>query len=397
MEFTISSRAKNLTYALIGIGLIGTIIGVFTDHSEFHQRTWSNLLINGFFFLAISLGALFLLALQYATESAYGVVMKRVLEGVMSYIPIGSIVMVLILLMGSLHVHHLFHWMDPEVMNPESDHYDELIANKSAYLNQPFFWIRTLLYCITFIIFARAFRKRSLLEDQVGGTEIHFTNYRRGALFLVFFAVFSSTMSWDWLMSLDPHWFSTLYGWYVFSGMWVSAIIVIIMVIFYLQSLGHLKNVNDSHIHDLGKWMFAISFLWSYLWFFQFMLIWYANIPEEVTYFKFRIDHYNTPFFLMFAINFILPMLFLMSREAKRHKKMLVIVGLTIFVGHWFDTFVLVMPGTVGEHWHYGILEIGMFLLFIGVFIQVVLNALTKAPLQPVHHPYLEESIHHHI
>lgn len=392
MEFTISKKAKNVTYGLMGIGLLGTIIGAIMDHSEHHSRIWANLLVDGFFFFAIGLGALFLLALQYATESGYGVVMKRVVEGVMSYIPIGGAVMVLILLLGTFNVHHLYQWMDADVVA-----HDHHIAAKGAYLNKAFFWIRTIAYMATFVIFARAFRKRSLLEDQVGGTEIHFINYRRGALFLVFFAVFSSTMSWDYLMSIDAHWYSTLFGWYVFSGMWVSAIIVIIMLIFYLQSQGHLKNVNDSHIHDMGKWMFAISFLWSYLWYFQFMLIWYADIPEEVTYFKFRIEHYKTLMFVMFAINFILPMLFLMSREAKRHKKMLVIIGLAIFIGHWFDMFVMVMPGTVGEHWHYGMLEIGMFLLFLGIFIQVVLNALTKAPLQPVHHPYLEESIHHHI
>jgi len=392
MEFTISNRAKNFSFALIGVGLVGTIAGFFMDHSEHHQQFWANLLVNGFFFFAIAIAALFMLALQYATESAWGVVTKRVYEAVMSYIPVGSIFLLIVLIAGSLHLNHLYHWMDPEVAK-----HDELIANKGAFLNLPFFWVRTLVYIATFILFARSFRKRSLLEDQVGGTDIHFKNYRQGALFLVFFAVFSSTLSWDWLMSIDTHWFSTLYGWYVFSGMWVSAIIVIILTVFYLQSQGHLKVVNESHIHDLGKWLFAISFLWSYLWFFQFMLIWYSNIPEEVTYFMFRIEHYKVPFFLMFAINFVLPMLFLMSRESKRQRTLLTIIALVLFIGHWFDTYLLVMPGTMFAEQHYGILEVGMFLAFLGLFMFVVLRALTKAPLMPVHHPYLEESIHHHI
>jgi hypothetical protein len=196
-------------------------------------------------------------------------------------------------------------------------------------------------------------------------------------------------------MSLEPHWFSTLYGWYVFSGMWVTAIITFIMLTLYLKSKGHLNEVNENHLHDLGKWMFAISFLWSYLWFFQMQLIWYANIPEEVSYYQFRNEHYKFPYYFMFVINFALPMLVLMSRDAKRNYKLLMFVGLVIFFGHWLDVFVMVMPGTVKQHWQFGLLEIGMFLMFLGLFIFVVLRELSKAPLVPKNHPYLEESIHH--
>ncbi len=397
MEFTFSNRAKNVTYLLMALGLVATLVGFFTDSSDHSgSRFWANLLVNGFFYFAIALGALFFLALQYATEAAWGAVLKRIFEAVMAFLPIGTIVLIIVFLGGTFHVHHLYHWMAEGVMDPASEHYDKIIAGKSAYLNQPFFWVRTLAYFAVFLIFARAFRKRSLQEDVEGGTRLHFINYRKAAVFLVLFAVLSSTLSWDWLMSLDPHWFSTLYGWYVFSGMWVSAIIVFIVLTFYLKGKGYLANVNESHIHDLGKWMFAISFLWSYLWFFQYMLIWYAHIPEELPYYIFRIEHYKVPFFGMFLINFVLPMLVLMSRDAKRNPRILMFVGFLIFVGHWLDVFCLVMPGTVFEHWHLGLLEIGMFLAFLGLFIHVVLNALTKAPLVPVQHPYLDESIHHH-
>ena len=212
------------------------------------------------------------------------------------------------LLVGSFHGHHLYHWMDPEVHNPESEHFDAIIANKSAYLNLPFFWLRALIYSGVFIFFARKFRQKSLLEDQVGGTEIHTWLYKRSALFLVFFAVFSSTLAWDWIMSIDTHWFSTLFGWYVFSGMWCSAMITAVILVRYLKLKGYLEFVNDNHIHDLGKWTFALSFLWTYLWFSQFMLIWYSDIPEEVTYFVERIEHFKIPYFIMFFTNFILPM-----------------------------------------------------------------------------------------
>lgn len=396
--YTFSKRGKNITYALLGVGIVSTIIGCFTgcgDSEVQNTRFWANLLVNGFFFFAIGLGALFFLALQYATEAGWGTVLKRVFEAVMMFLPIGAIVLIIVFAAGTFHVHGLYHWMHDGVTDPNSHHYDEIIAGKSAYLNQPFFWVRTLVYLGTYMIFMLAFKKRSRQEDIEGGTRIHFINYKKGALFLVFFAVFSSTSSWDWLMSLDTHWYSTLYGWYTFAGMWVSAIIVFIMITLYLKSKSQLENVNESHLHDLGKWMFAISFLWSYLFFFQYMLIWYANIPEEVTYYQFRYENYKTIYWIMFVINFSLPMLILMSRDAKRNPKILIGIGSIIFIGHWLDVFVMVMPATMFENWQFGALEIGMFLTFLGLFIHVVLRALSKAPLAVKNHPYLEESIHH--
>jgi len=225
----------------------------------------------------------------------------------------------------------------------------------------------------------------------------HLKNYRRGALFLVFFAVFSSVLAWDWLMAIDAHWFSTLFGWYVFSGMWVSAMITAVIVALYLKSKGYLPQVNNSHIHDMGKWVFAVSFLWSYLFFSQFMLIWYANIPEEVTWIQTRWEHYQVLFWVTFFINFAIPMVMLISRDAKRNPRFLIGVGTVIFIGHWLDVFMIVMPGTMADHWHLGLVEVGMFLAFLGAFVYVTLNRLTKAPLTPVQHPYLEESIHHSI
>ncbi len=395
--YTFSSRAKNITYALVGVGLVSTAIGFFTGCEEVDQNTrfWANLLVNGFFFFAIGLGALFFLALQYATEAAWATVLKKLFMAVMSFLPIGAGILVVIFAAGAFHVHGLYHWMHEGVTDPSSHHYDEIIAGKSAYLNQPFFWVRTLVYLGTYMIFLMAFKKRAKMEDEVGGTEIHFKNYRRGALFLVFFAVFSSTSAWDWLMSLDTHWYSTLFGWYTFAGMWVSFIIVSIMITLYLKSKNLLENVNESHLHDLGKWMFAISFLWSYLFFFQFMLIWYANIPEEVTYYQFRIENYKAIYFIMFVINFALPMLILMSRDAKRNPKILIGIGSIIFIGHWLDVFVMVMPATLMDKWQFGAMEIGLFLIFLGAFVHVVLRSLSKESLTVKNHPYLEESIHH--
>jgi len=168
--------------------------------------------------------------------------------------------------------------------------------------------------------------------------------------------------------------------------------------VLYLKSKGYLPQVNNSHIHDMGKWVFAISFLWTYLYFSQFMLYWYANIPEEVTYFKTRIDHHAGLMWGMFFINFVVPMVMLMSRDAKRNPRFLIGVGTVIFIGHWLDTCQLVLPGALGEHFHHiGLLEVGLFLFFLGLLVNRVLTALTKAPLTVVNSPYLEESVHHSI
>jgi hypothetical protein len=292
---------------------------------------------------------------------------------------------------------HIYLWMDPEYTTEGTHHYDSIIAGKAAYLNPIFFWIRTLVYMAVYYLFLRGFRMRSLEEDRIGGTDLHFKNYRKAATFLVFFAVFSSTSAWDWLMSIDVHWFSTLFGWYTFAGMWVSTMTVLVMLTLYLKKLGYLPKVNDSHIHDLGKWTFATSFLWSYLWFSQFMLIWYANIGEEVVYYITRIEHYKMMYFGMFLINFAFPMLILMSRDAKRNAGILSFVGVIILIGHWLDVYIMVSAGSLGQSAKIGFLEIGMAVLVAGFFIRVILNNLTKAPLTPVNHPFLDESIHHEI
>lgn len=393
MEFKISNRAKLVTLSLIVVGVLFTAIGIFTLDGHGEQRILANGLVNSFFFFSIGLGALFFLSLQYATETAWYVSVKRMIEAVAGYLPIGILFLIVVLLFITLfHGAHIYTWMDPEVVA-----HDDIINGKKAYLNIPFFWIRTIVYLGCYYVFYLGFRKRSLEEDRVGGLDIHFKNYKKGATFLVFFSVFSSMQTWDWIMSIDAHWYSTLFGWYVFAGMWCSSMVVIILLTLYLKRLGYLPRVNESHIHDIGKWIFATSFLWSYMWFSQFMLIWYANIPEETTYYISRIEDYKLVYFGMFLVNFIFPMLILMSRDAKRNFGVLTFVGLIILAGHWMDVYVMVTAGSFGPTSHFGLLEIGMPILVLGVFLRIILVNLSKAPLSPVHHPYLDESIHHEI
>ena len=399
MEYVFSDKTKRLTFILMGVGLLSILLGFFLGGDHASQRVWTSILISGFFFFGIALASTFFLALQYAAEAGWAVVFKRIFEGISAYLPVAAITLILVFLAGTFHLHHIYHWMDPQLYDPASEHYDAIIAHKEPFLNLPFWWIRTLAYLGIYIWFTRLFRKRSLEEDGLEPTNRSFfvKNQTLAAIFLVLFGYTSTTFSWDWIMSIDTHWFSTIFGWYIFSGMWISGLVMMSLLVIYLKSKGFMDFVNDSHMQDLGKWVFGVSFLWTYLFFCQFMLYWYSDIPEEIIYFKARIDDYTWVFWGTFIINFIFPMLLLMSKDAKRNAGFMTFVGCIIFFGHWLDVFMFVTPGAMKDHGHIGLVEIGTFLGFLGLFLFVVLNALSKRSLLVKGHPYLQESLHHHI
>jgi hypothetical protein len=363
---------------------------------QLQNRPWSALYIASFFFFMIALGALAFYAIQYAAQAGWSPILFRVMEGITGYLPVASVLVFVLLLASAFHFNHIFHWMDPELVNPESAHYDKIIAGKSGYLNISFFLIRALFFLLGWNAYRWLSRKYSLADDTAEDQSFFKKNFKLSAGFLVFFIVTESIMSWDWIMSFDPHWFSTLFGWYVFAGMMVCAITVIALVTIYLKSQGYLEEVNDSHIHDLAKFMFGFSIFWTYLWFSQFMLIWYADIPEEVTYFVTRIEQYKLPFFGMIAMNFVFPLLLLMNSDYKRVNWFVVMAGIVILAGHYLDVFNMVMPATVGESWTIGVPELGALMFFFGLFIYVVFTTLTKAPLVPKNNPFIKESKHFH-
>ncbi len=388
-QFTFTSKSKKIFFGLMGIGVLSLIYGII-DPSITGQRIWASTLINGWFFFGIGLTATFFIAVSAAAQAGWGVVFKRIFEAVSMFVPVGAGLMLLVILASAFGMNHLYHWMHAPG--------DYLIEGKAAYLNIPFWIGRTVVFLAVYVLMTLMFRKRSLQEDATGDTVGFFKRNRVfSAIFLIFFGYTSVIASWDWLMSLDPHWFSTLYGWYIFSGMWISGMIMVLLLTLWLKSKGYLPEVNPSHIHDMGKWVFGVSFLWTYLWFSQFMLIWYSNIPEEVTYYMARIEDYTVPYFAMVLINFIIPMLLLMSKDMKKHAGILSFVCVIIFFGHWMDVFFLVTPGTMKDEGVIGIFEIGFMLGYLGLFLFVVFNALTKAPLMVKHHALLDESLHHHI
>ena len=360
---------------------------------QLQNRPWSALYVACFFFFMIALGALAFYAVNFAAQAGWSPVLFRVMEAVTAYLVPGGIIMFVLLGLSGFHINHLFVWADPEVVA-----HDKLLQGKASWLNGTWMLIRAAIFLGGWITYRHFAVKFSRAGDTA--KENDYSNFKKtfriSAGFLVFFLYTESMMSWDWIMSFDPHWFSTLFGWYVLAGMMVCAITTIALITIFLKSQGYLEIVNDSHIHDLAKFMFGFSIFWTYLWFSQFMLIWYANIPEEVTYFMTRIEDFNLPFFGMLAMNFLFPLLLLMNSDYKRVNWFVVLTGIVILVGHYIDIFVMVMPGTVGKSWFIGIPEIGSMLFFLGLFILVVFTALTKAPLVLKNNPFMKESKNYH-
>ena len=359
-------------------------------------RVWANLWINNVYFTGLAIIGLFFFAIQYVAQAGWSVGILRVCLSLGSWLPYAGVLMLVVFLFGS---HDLFHWTHEGLFVEGGPEYDPVIAGKEGYLNSFFYIGRMVAY---FVIWAGAFyiiRKKSLEEDLHGGTGYWYTIRKYSAIFIVLFAVTSSTSAWDWVMSIDPHWFSTMFGWYVFASWFVSGLAAITLIVVLLKENGYLAIVNSNHLHDLGKFVFAFSIFWTYIWFSQFLLIYYANIPEESIYFVERLnnDIYMPIFFLNLVVNFLFPFLVLMTRDAKRHAIFLKIVCCIILFGHWLDFYLMVAPGVLKDTGGIGFLEIGFILVYGAAFLFVVLTSLTKAALIPKHHPMLQESIHHHI
>ena len=363
---------------------------------QLQNKPWAAFYVACIFFMFISLGVLAFYAIQVCAQAGWSPVLFRVMQGITAYLPVASVIFFVFLILCVFHLNHMFPWMAEGITDPKSPNYDHMIAGKSGYLNVSFWLIRAVIFLGGWNLYRYFSRRNCLAQDESDDNSNYKRNFKLSAGFLVFFIVTESLMSWDWIMSVDPHWFSTLFAWYVFASFIVSAITIICMITLYLKSRGYLEYVNSSHIHDLAKFMFGFSVFWTYLWFSQFMLIWYANIPEEVTYFVQRINDFTVPFWATLVLNFIFPILILINTDFKRISWILVTAAICILGGHYLDFFMMIMPATVGTQWFIGISEIGAAFFFLGLFIMVVFTALTKAPLVPKRNPFIEESKHFH-
>lgn len=371
---------------------------------HWYQRLYANLWINNVYFTGIAVIGVFFFAIQYAAQAGWSAPLLRIFLSFGYWLPFAGIIMfVSYFIVG----HDIFHWTHKTLFDVNSPDYDRIIDGKAAFFFWPlekgtfpaFFIFRMVLFFGAWVLFFNKLRKLSYQEDLQPNTQSWFQIRKWSALFLVFFAVSSSISAWDWVMSIDTHWFSTMFGWYVFASWFVAGLSAMTLVTVFLKERGYLEMVNENHIHDLGKFVFAFSIFWTYIWFSQFLLIYYANIPEESVYFVERLesDVYSPYIFVNLALNFFLPFLVLMTRDSKRHGIFLKLVCSLIIVGHWFDFFLMVQPGTLGRNGGFGLMEVGMFLVFGSLVTYVVLNNLSKQNLIAKNHPMLEESYHHHI
>jgi hypothetical protein len=378
-----------------------------TGHHEtasWLKRLYTTLWMNNIFFVGIGIIGLFFIAIQYAAQAGWSVGMKRVALAMGTWIPISGILM---LILWFVTKHDIFHWTHEYLYNADGGQFDAIINKKAPYFYWPlaagsfplFFIFRMVLFFGMWYWFYTMIKKNMLAEDIDPSTSYFFKNKGLSAWFLVFFGASSSIAAWDWVMSIDTHWFSTMFGWYVFASWWVTGLAVITLIVAYLKDAGYLKIVNANHMHDLGKFVFAFSIFWTYIWFSQFLLIYYAHIPEEIVYFVERMKNspYSWIFYANLILNFALPFLLLMTRDAKRQLSTLKLVCPIIIVGHWFDFFNMVTPGVMKHEGGVGFMEIGIGIIFGAAFLLVVLSNLAKVPLFGKNDPMLEESLHHHI
>ena len=402
-QFEISAGYKKWTNALLGVGILTLVLGFIflaTSKEELNQtRFWAVLLQNSVFFLLVVNASMFFICATTLAMGGWQMAFRRVPEAISSLVPVFG-VLALVVFLGIIfgHQYGIYHWLDKEHVE-----HDPILKGKSAFLNPTFFLTWTIISLFMWSWVGAKMRKLSSQADEKMDKEqskkFIWTNTVWASIFIVFFALtVGSTIPWLWLMSIDAHWFSTMYSWYTLISSFVAGMSLVAIYVIYLKNQDYLEYVTEEHLHDIGKFMFAFSVFWTYLWYSQFMLIWYANIPEEVIYFQTRWEGYKALMWTVFFINFALPMVMLMSRDSKRNFFFLMFVGTIIFIGHYLDVIMIVMPGTVGHHWT-GLswMEFGNFFFFLGLFIYVVLNALAKAPLRVKNHPFLQESLHHSI
>lgn len=419
-EFTAESKRRLLIGGVTGVVLVG--LGAFllssgagehgqvahsltesAGHEAGHAykwttRIWANVWVNAVYFSGIAVTGMFFLSYNYLAQAGWSAAIKRIPEAMPSFLLFAAAAILVTFFVAG---QDMFHWTNPALVDPKSPEYDKIIAGKSGFLNTPFYVIRLALYFVLWWGLWKLLRNQSLQEDQFGGVDYYNRSIRYGVIFLVVFGVTSSTSAWDFVMSIDAHWYSTMFGWYTLASWHVAGLATMTLAVVTLREQGYLKIVNESHIHDLGKFVFAFSIFWTYVWFSQFLLIYYANLPEEAIYYRERFSGfggiYQAPFFINLFLNFVFPFLVLMPRDSKRTPVLLKLACWGVLIGHYFDFYTNIMPGTVGENGGFGPVEFGMILIFVSLFIWSFSNQLTKANLIARNHPMLEESIHHDI
>ena len=404
-QFEASGSMRTWSMGLMAVGILAFIIGFITKglSSDVHQQAifWGTLLYNSIFFLLVCNASMFFICVTTLAHGGWQIAFRRVPEAISAVVPIFGLIALFILfyiVFGLNHDGHnaIYHWVHPDA--------DRILVKKKGFLNPAFFVIWSLLSVGLWSYLGMRMRKLSEESDRKSmtleeGNKWIWKNTVTASLFTVWFGLtVGSTTPWLWLMSIDAHWYSTMYSWYTFASAFVTGVSLITVFVIYLKNRGYLEYTTDEHLHDLGKFMFAFSIFWTYLWFSQYMLIWYSNQPEETAYFQPRTNNgvWKGIFYLNLVINFVCPLIILMTKSSKRNYTLMAFMSILLIFGHWLDFNQMVMASVSKDHVTLGWLDFGIMALYAGMVIFFVGRQLAKIPLTAKNHPFLKESIIHH-
>ncbi|MFN0015594.1 MAG: hypothetical protein ACKVU2_13690 [Saprospiraceae bacterium] len=345
-QYVFDGKLKRNLMIGMALGVLCLVWSAMSD-DEYHTRFWTNYLHNSVYFTGIAFTAMFFMCAQITAFAGWMTAVKRVWEAMSQFMLIGIVLLLAIVVGVWGHFHHLYHWSVPGITDPTNVLYDKIIAGKSGFLSPAFFTFGTVGILAIWYFWAYKLRQSSVQQDDHETASFDYYKKQRkwAATFLPLGGFLSTVFLWELMMSIDPHWYSTMFAWYSTISVFLGGLSLMILLILYLQSKGYMEYVSREHLHDLGKYLFGISVFWTYLWFDQFMLIWYANIGEETIYFKERMANYPVLFWGNLLLNFVTPFLILMRNDNKRKVGTMAFVCIIVFFGHWWDFFYMIKPG----------------------------------------------------
>ncbi|MDP6853684.1 MAG: quinol:cytochrome C oxidoreductase [Candidatus Marinimicrobia bacterium] len=369
---------------------LATAIGVFTMIFGFFstERVWPNILLASYYITGIGFCGMMFVAIQYVSNAGWAAMIRRIPEAMFSALPIGLLLMVPVV----LGAHYIYEWTHTEVVAK-----DPILLGKEPWLNLKSFIIRIPIYYGIWYFLGLPIVKHSRRQDETGDIKHTKKAVRWSAAWLYIGGIAFIISSFDWIMSLEPHWFSTIFGLYNFSGMFTAGLSFMIIILIYLRRKGFLPQIKDDHLHEMGRYLFAFVTFWVYIWFSQHMLIWYANLPEETGYYlKRHIGSFGLLSILNIVLNWLAPFTILLFRKTKRSEKYLLIASALVLSGHWIDLYLMIFPPLIGSVPVFGLLEAGTVLGIAGVLCWAVFSTLSNWNLIPNKDPYIDESYQLH-
>jgi len=395
ISYKMPSQTRGILLAMIVLGLISLAVAFAVLHdpsrSGHSNIGWSVLLVSLFLPLGVSVCGIFFTAISHITGSHWSITVRRLAENYSKFLPFALVLLALVVFLG---VHDLYEWSHEEVVKT-----DHLIQHKSGWLNVPFFPVRLVIITGLWLFFGGLFLKNSTSQDESKDIAFSLKNTKLSAIFLLVFALTFSIVAYDLLMSLTPHWFSTMWAVYIFAGIYQSTFATMLLFIHHLKKNGFYGgSVNENHIHDLAKFMMSFCIFWAYVGFSQFMLIWYANLPEETFFFEQRLMGGWTPIsYALPFIKFIIPFLLLVNRPNKRDIDFLSKISMWIIFTEVVELFWIVFPSNFETFNPITMLVcFGGAIGLLGLFAFTVLKGLEKNKIIPTGDPRLEECLHHH-